>query len=296
MKELVKGALDLHVHPAPDVQTRKVTDLELARRCQELGMAGFAVKSHYLCTAERARLVNDVYPCCRAIGAITLNNSVGGLNPVAVEVAARAGAKIVWMPTTDSRYERECLFHSGRTDIVMPYWAKILQDLDSTGVPCPPITLLNEDGTLKREVLTILEIAQAYKLCVATAHISHEEAFALARACHAMGFERLLISHVLYTTTVYTLQEQQELLRLGALMEYSYSTFTTGKTTYAKTLEMIRAIGPDNCIISSDLGMPNGAYPDQGMLDFCRMLYRDGISLEQIHTMNRDNPGFLVGD
>jgi hypothetical protein len=36
-------------------------------------------------------------------GALTLNHSVGGLNPVAVEIAGRSGCKIVWMPTVDAR-------------------------------------------------------------------------------------------------------------------------------------------------------------------------------------------------
>ena len=294
MEVLVKGALVLHVNPGPDVQARKIDDLALSPRYAQAGMAGYAIKSHYLCTAERAKLVNRIYPQCRAIGAITLNNSVGGLNPVAVEIAARAGAKIVWMPTTDSLYERQCLFHGGRKDIIMPYWATILQELDQTGIPCPPITLRQENGKLKREVYSILEIAKKEKLCVATAHISHEDAFAMAEASHEIGFERLLISHVLYTTTTYSLEEQLRFLRLGALLEYCYSTFTTKKTTYERTLELIRAVGPQNCIISSDLGMPNGEYPDIGMMEFSRMLYRDHIPEEMIHVMNRDNPAYLI--
>lgn len=77
---------------------------------------------------------------------------------------------------------------------------------------------------------------------MATAHISHEDAFAIAEASHEIGFERLLISHVLYTTTTYSLEEQLRFLRLGALLEYCYSTFTTKKTTYERTLELIRAL------------------------------------------------------
>ena len=57
MEELVKGALDLHVHPGPDVQARKIDDLALSPRYAQAGMAGYAIKSHYLCTAERAKLV-----------------------------------------------------------------------------------------------------------------------------------------------------------------------------------------------------------------------------------------------
>ena len=293
MKELVKGAYDLHVHPGPDVQVRKVRDLELSRRCIDMGIAGYAIKSHYLCTAERAATVNEIYPQCRAIGTITLNNSVGGLNPVAVEVAARAGAKIVWLPSVDSLYERQFLF-SGKKDVILPYWTRILKDLDDTGVPCPPISLTDENGRLRDEVYSIIDIANQYHLCIATSHVSHEDAFAVSKACKEKQFGRLLISHVLYPSTTYTLEEQMEFVRNGALLEYSYSTFTTKKTTYEATLAGIRAIGPDQCIISSDLGMPNGIYPDEGLLNFSKMLYEDGMTMEQIHKMNRDNTSSLI--
>ena len=54
MKELIIGAYDLHMHPAPDVLPRKFDDLEMAKRAKESGMSGFAMKSHYFCTAERS--------------------------------------------------------------------------------------------------------------------------------------------------------------------------------------------------------------------------------------------------
>ena len=294
MKELVAGAYDLHVHPGPDVQTRKITDLDLSRRVAAAGMAGYAIKSHYLCTAERAKTVNTVCPECYAIGAITLNNSVGGLNPVAVEIAARAGAKIIWLPSVDSKYEREFLFGSGSTGRIYPYWARILKDLEKTGIPCPPISLTDDNGKLKSSVYDILDIAAQHHMCVATSHISHEDAFAVAEAAWERRFPRLLISHVLYPSTTYTYDELRRFLIHGALLEYSYSTFTTKKTTYGITLDGIRKIGPGNCIISSDLGMPNGDFPDEGMLRFSAMLYRDGVSEEDIHRMNRDNPAFLI--
>jgi len=38
-RELVRGGYDMHVHIAPDVVERKISDLGLARRCVELGLA-----------------------------------------------------------------------------------------------------------------------------------------------------------------------------------------------------------------------------------------------------------------
>src|SRR5688500_8837735 len=93
-RHLLRGAYDLHVHINPDVIGRRVSDVELAGRFAELGMAGFVLKSHYVSTAERAAVVRAVVPSVNTLGAIVLNNPFGGMNAVAVEIAAREGARI----------------------------------------------------------------------------------------------------------------------------------------------------------------------------------------------------------
>src|SRR3954470_1055652 len=104
-RELVRGAFDPYVHAAPDFAPRRITDLELARRCLELGLAGFGLMSHYTATAERAAVVNAAAAAPLAAGAIALNDAVGGLNAAAVEGAARQGARFVWLPTVSARGE-----------------------------------------------------------------------------------------------------------------------------------------------------------------------------------------------
>jgi hypothetical protein len=63
-RALVRGAFDPHVHVAPDFAPRRITDVALARRCLELGLAGFGLKSHYTATAERAAVVREAVPVC----------------------------------------------------------------------------------------------------------------------------------------------------------------------------------------------------------------------------------------
>ena len=89
---LVRGAYDLHVHVAPDAMRGRVTDVQLARRCWDAGLASFVLKSHCVPTAERAAVVNEALGGeVQALGALALNASVGGMNPLAVEIAAREG-------------------------------------------------------------------------------------------------------------------------------------------------------------------------------------------------------------
>ena len=91
MDNLLHGVFDLHIHTAPDVTPRKCSDLELARRLKAAGMAGCGIKSHYADTAGRAAVLQELYPELRIAGGITLNRSVGGLNPQAVERTAQMG-------------------------------------------------------------------------------------------------------------------------------------------------------------------------------------------------------------
>ena len=77
------------------------------RRCQELGLAGFGLKSHYISTAERAAVVAAWSPGSTSFGAIDAQPRGRGLNALAVEIAAREGARIVWLPTVDAVNETE---------------------------------------------------------------------------------------------------------------------------------------------------------------------------------------------
>src|SRR5574337_1318257 len=103
--EALQGAYDLQVHVAPDVIERRIDDVGLAQEFQACGLRGFVLKSHYFPTAERAKVVCRAVPGVAAYGALTLKHAVGGLNPVAVELAGRSGARIVWMPTVDAANE-----------------------------------------------------------------------------------------------------------------------------------------------------------------------------------------------
>ena len=127
-RELVRGGFDPYVHAAPDFAPRRITDLELARRCVELGLAGFGVMSHYTATAERAEVVNAAVGSRMAVGSIVLNHAVGGLNATAVEVAARQGARFVWLPTVSALGEVAKVERAGANGNV-PVWVRFERSL-----------------------------------------------------------------------------------------------------------------------------------------------------------------------
>src|SRR5688500_3275177 len=97
------GAIDLHLHTAPDVVPRKLDDVEAARQAAARGMRAILLKSHATLTAGRAELVERLVPDIRVFGGLALNDAVGGLNPAAVEAALKLGAVEIWMPTLSAK-------------------------------------------------------------------------------------------------------------------------------------------------------------------------------------------------
>ncbi|MCL2616942.1 MAG: DUF6282 family protein [Defluviitaleaceae bacterium] len=292
-KQLLKGAYDLHVHSAPDLLPRKMNDLEMGQRIVDAGMAGYAIKSHFFCTSERAALVNIQHPKCHAIGAIVLNRSVGGVSPVAVEIAGRSGAKIVWFPTCDALNERKHVF-DGNPDKKLPYWAQILIQMKEDGVAPEPIEILKEDGRLTNEAYDVLDVMAKYNMILATGHISHEECFELVKAASERKVERIIITHVDFPATFYTIEEQKKLASYGAYMEHCYTTWATGKVELSESINQIKAMGADRVILATDLGQANAKYPDEGLLEYAEELIKAGMSEDDISKMIVSNPASLA--
>src|SRR5215471_13690196 len=154
--EAIRGAYDLQVHVAPDVIGRRIDDLDLAREFLARGLRGFVLKSHYIPTAERAKVVSKSVPGIAAFGALTLNHAVGGLNPVAVEIAGRAGCKIVWMPTVDAQNETAGLPTGGNKKL--PFWAQIQRELSAMGISPPRMRVIDAAGKVVPEARSCLEL------------------------------------------------------------------------------------------------------------------------------------------
>lgn len=298
-KELLKGAYDLHTHPTPDVRPRKGDDFELAERFIKAGMKGFAIKAHYTPTAERAYYVRKRYPDFEAVGGIVLNSTVGGINPIAVETSARLGGKFVWFPTVDSKQDIDRLINN------VPVMVGMEIKLGKAGLGPFGITILDDDGNLIPEVHYILEIIKEYDMILSTAHISHEETFKLIQEGKNKGLTKMLVAHVDWKGTHYTVEEQKKLIAMGAMLEHSYATPCV---PFEELCAEMRGIGPSHFMIDTDLGivtMPSGKstgfllqgeapWPDEGMGLYVDVLLENGFSDEEIRCMIVKNPEYLL--
>ena len=285
-RELVRGGYDLHVHVEPDLAKRRIDDLALARRFAELGLAGFVLKSHYAPTAERAAVVRAAVPGVDALGAITLNAGVGGLNAQAVEIAAREGARIVWLPTVDSENEAS---EDGPKPKKQPVWRAIQEEFEEAGVGSPPVQL-TEEGLAR-----VLDVVARHRLVLATGHLGRAEIHSAVDAALAAGVSDVVVTHPDYPTQGVPVDEQRELAERGAWLERCFAPIHTGKVSWDATFEAIRATGPKRNVLSTDLGQVTNPPVEDGLALMADRLLEAGFSEQDVQTMAVENTRRLAG-
>jgi hypothetical protein len=283
-RELVHGAYDLHVHTGPDIMPRAITDVELAKCCQQWDQAGFVIKSHYTPTAERAALVRTLLPEINVLGAITLNAAVGGMNALAVEIAAREGARIVWLPTVDAVNETAGRVPP-RPGAKLPFWARLQHELREQGVKSEPVRVVDATNKALPETRAVLQAIAKHNLVLATGHLGRDEIFAVVDAALEEGVRYIVITHPEFPSQNLSAEDQVALAQRGAWLERCFTTAHTGKVSWEQMFANIRAAGPEHSFLSTDLGQPDNPPAEDGLALMVDRLLEGGFSEEQIHTM-----------
>jgi hypothetical protein len=290
--EAIQGAYDLQVHVAPDVIERRIDDLDLAKEFLAHGLKGFVLKSHYIPTAERAKVVTKAVPGIEAYGAITLNHSVGGLNPVALEIAGRSGNKIVWMPTVDAANET-----AGRLDgpnVKLPFWAKIQREIAAAGITRPPMTVLDEAGKISEDARQCLELIAKHDMILATGHLGRHEIFPLVKEAKSLGVQRIIVTHAEFPSQNLTAEEQIALADLGAIIEHCFTTYHTNKCAWETVFANIRAVGVERTMLATDLGQKTNPPVAEGFAAFAQRLLDAEFTAAEINRMAATIPAELV--
>ena len=288
----LEGAYDLQVHVGPDVIARRIDDIDCAKEFLARGMKGFVLKSHYIQTGERAQVVTKAVPGSQIFGALTLNHSVGGLNPVAVELAGRTGCKVVWMPTVDAANETAGRLDGGNERL--PFWAKIQRELAAEGISPPPLTVINETGNLVDAARRCLERVARHNMIVATGHLGRREIAALVRASKDMDLKKVLVTHAEFPSQNLTGDEQKELVDMGAFIEHCFTTYYTNKAPWEAVFANIRKSGVSRTVLSTDLGQTINPPVAEGFAMFAQRLLDAGFTRDEVRTMAVTNPTRLV--
>ena len=286
--ELLKDAIDMHAHTHPALFKRPIDDSDLARHATEFGMRGFVLKDHDSATTGRAYHVNKIYPDVEPVGAVVLNRSVGGINPWVVQAALHYGAKVVFMPTNHSEWHAE---YFDTPDY--PQLGRPKKQLAGEGV-----TVFDEQGTLKPEALTILDLIVEADACLATGHLSLAETKAMLAAAQERGLKKFVVTHANWALTKYDLEVQKELIAGGAYLEY-VAVSCVSPIFYEQSPDelasWIEELGGDRLIFSSDLGQASAAPHPEGMRMLLSAMLDVGAPYDELEKMTKANPATLLG-
>ncbi|MPZ48820.1 MAG: cytosolic protein [Dehalococcoidia bacterium] len=294
VRGLLQGAFDTHVHSGPDVLPRRFTDIDLAGIAQERGFGGFVLKSHHAPTADRANLIRSMFPGVNVYGAIALNNPVGGLNPVAIDVAGRLGAKVVWLPTMDSANEQANV--AGQLDeSKLPYWMSIARELREQGIAGRWLTVTDGNGNVLPEMQQCLDVMAKYDMVMATGHIAPPELEPVIKAAKQAGVQRIIVTHPEFPTTHLDIDAQKNLQKYDVYFERCFTTPFTAKCSWEETLGNIREVGPSSTIIATDLGQTINPALTEGFEIFIDKMIEFGLSDQEIKQITQHNAASLLG-
>ena len=273
---LMEGALDIHVHFAPDPRVeRRCSAIDVAQQARDMGMRGLVLKSHEYPTHPVAYTASQAVPGITLIGGIALDVEVGGLNPMAVECTAKMGGRVVWMPTFSARADRQ---HKGLGG---------------------GIYLLDERGRLVPEAYAILELVKAHDMVLATGHISTQESMVLVAEARNLGINRVVVTHgtTMAFWTGMTLEDMKTMAGMGAYIEHCLHVMMplTYRLTPRELVETINAIGTEHCIVSSDFGQDYHPMPPEGMRMGIATLLQAGLEEVEVGMLVKDNPSRLLG-
>ncbi len=291
---VLRGALDLHAHLDPDGygpggSGRSMDALELAALAREAGMRGFVIKQHYDQTADSAYLVRKIYPDVEVFGGIGTNYPTGGLNPAAVRQMAdvKGGyGRIVWMPTWDA--EHYVVNHGN----------------DRPRIP------VAANGELLPEALAVIEAvaditgrtrSSGGRVVLATGHNAPHEVLMMVREARRLNVP-VIVTHPVLESVGMNLEEMKQAVEMGAYLEF-VSGFVREEEMTSLTVEAMREVGVEWCIVSSDRGQGRG--PEgrdsvaqthlEGLVGAAEVLREHGFTERELDMMFKENPARLLG-
>jgi hypothetical protein len=248
------GMTDLHVHAAPSLLPRHGDDRETVAAERAQGFATVVLKSHEGSTVERAAIAGD-----GVHGGVVLNSALGGANPDAVEVAARLGGRVVWMPTVSSRTHK-----AGAASPELSV---------HRGFELRPVDVV-DDGVLRPEWFDVLDVVAEHDLLLASGHLSAAETVVVFTEARRRGVQRLLVNHPKMAFLHWTDAIGPALRALGAHLELGILPDLLGTPEHS-SLTLVDVYPPSLLVFGGDLGHAHYPAPAQVVPAWLRELERE---------------------
>jgi hypothetical protein len=272
----LRGAIDIHVHSNPDSVPRSIDGIEVSKLAAQRGMRAIVLKNHYDPTSGLAYLARKEAPGLEIFGGVDLNLPVGGMNPNAVDYMAKMNGgygRMVWMSTFDSENQ----VRTNKSNL--------------------PFVRVSQNGELLPETKAVIAAIARHNFVLASGHVAASEALMMFREGKRAGVQHMVATHGMAAPTSLSVEQAKDAIANGALIEFCGGTLATpaAKGKIDSFTTQIRAIGPENVILSSDLGQAGNALPPDGLAVFIEMLRKNGFSDQELDVMTRKNPAKLLG-
>ena len=318
-QELLKGAIDIHVHAGPHIfsSPRRVDPFQAAFQARDAGMRAIVYMDVFEMSNGTAWLVNRVVPDFQTYGGLILNTVYGGMNPRAVKTAISYGdgAKYVSFGAHSTYYQaaREGRFVDGKFIPMSELYPKFKEEeLDR----CIRIPLDETPGPELDEILRL--IVANPRIYMITGHVSAEEAVRLVDLAGEYGIEKVVVSSAV--TKISDMSQLEYMADRGAFIEYTLAAYTH-TTSIPKThyyvereyasidegmsegpgggvklvAEQISELGAERCIIATDFGVYTLPEPVEGLREFIACLLDLGIPADDIRKLTMENPERVLG-
>jgi hypothetical protein len=151
-----------------------------------------------------------------------------------------------------------------------------------------------------------------------TGHVSVEEAVRLVELKEEYGYERVVVSSSV--TKIAAMEQLKYMADKGALIEFSLAAYTAPtpiplthyyvEKEYAsidegmeavpgagirEVAEQIQELGAGHCVMSTDFGRYALSTPVEGLRQFITCMLDLGLMADEIRTMVKTNPEWLLG-
>ncbi|MCL4487451.1 MAG: amidohydrolase [Chloroflexi bacterium] len=281
--ELLKGAIDGHIHAYPDFVHRSQDMIQIALDASKAGMRAIAFKDHWNVTGPAAYLtqrhIDHLVEKGELANRILVYGGIGtcfGMNPEYVRIGLQyPNTKMIWFPTFTSLGYRRGAGH-----------------IDQGGV-----RLVSEQGEVLPEVVAIMKMAVEKRVGIGFGHTDFTELLPLAKKAQELGV-RAVLDHPLLELNRLLVDEMKELATLGVLVgtycQPMIPSLYQPVLDPVATVTTIKAVGAEHCLIGSDFGQVLHMDSIDGVRVFLRTLLAYGITAEEIRTMIQDNPAKLM--
>jgi len=294
-----------------------VDPIQAAIEARDAGMRAIVLKDVFEMSNGIAWLVNRHVPGFTVYGGLILNTVYGGMNPRAFKTAIHYGdgAKYLDFGAHSTYYQaaKEGREVDGKFVALSELYPKFkTEELDR----CIRIPVDKDPGPELDEMLQLL-VANPH-IYMDTGHVSVEEAMRLVDLKEKYGYKRVIVSSSV--TKIAAIDQLKHMADKGALIELSFAAYTAPQMIplthyyvekeYAsidegmtatpgggirEVAEQIRELGAEHCVMSTDFGRYALSTPVEGLRQFIACMLDLGISADDIRTMVKTNPEWLLG-